>query len=170
MSENAVPAMLMVGILLIIFILLAACAIIAFMYLSAAPEGGAVTPQGGGQSGTGNTSDGSGAIDHNTTSINISGDDMALWDSISVKNVETACLIKAKEEAGSSASMVYACECVEEATALSKNYECSIDTADPFTEYFAEIGCSLEKRACIVETNYGTANVSFSELRDYFSD
>jgi hypothetical protein len=157
--------MLMVGTIILLFFLVAACGILTYLYLSPSPGSGG--PGQGGNGGTGNNN--SGGISLNTTTTNISAEDMGLWDSITLSNVQAACLQKAKEEAGGSASMVYTCACTEAAQPLVKSYECSIETADPFTEYFANIDCLLDRRTCVVETNYGSTNVSFSELRGYYS-
>ncbi len=166
--KNELSAILMVGILLLVFFLLAACAIIAFLYIyPSETEEGEVPPEGGG---TNETLPQNGTIGLNTSASNISAEDMALWESINTPNAEAACLIRAREEAGASADLVYNCECSENASTLKKSYECIINTADPFTLYFANIECILEESACIVETNYGTTNVSFSELREYFGE
>jgi len=157
--------MLMVGIIVLLVFLVAACAIIAILYLIPPADGGGTGPGGTGGPGTG----GNGSISLNTTAGNISAEDMALWDSITLSNVQAACLQKAKEEAGGSASMVYTCACVEDAQAIKKSYKCEISTADPFTEYFANIDCMLVERSCVVETNYGKATVSFIELRGYYT-
>lgn len=166
--------MIIAGAAAILLFLLFSCALIAMIYLYTAPSG-AVTPAGGtGSDGTGNggtgSGSGNGSISLNTTSTNISAEDMSLWASIDTGNVQTACLMRAKDEAGTSANMVYSCTCNESAGSLMKQYDCTIRTADPFTIYFANIRCSLADRSCSVETNYGTTNVSFTELRSYYSD
>jgi hypothetical protein len=174
-KKGPLPSMMiMAGVAAILLFLMFSCAIIAMIYLYTAPSG-AVTPPGGTGSGeTGNgsqgTGSGNGSITLNTSSSNISAEDMSLWASIDTGNVQTACLVRAKDEAGSSADMVYSCTCNESAATLVKQYDCTIRTADPFTRYFANIRCSLADRSCAVETNYGTSNVTFSELRSYYSD
>lgn len=167
--KNELPIMLMIGILILIFVLVFACGIIAYLYLSPAPDGGLTQPP----EPDGGTSPGgvqNNTIELNTTETNISGDDMALWDSITLPNVEAACLIKAREEAGASADFVYNCDCDETASPLQKSYVCTINTADPFTLYFANIDCFLDESICSVETNYGINNVSFTELRDLYEE
>jgi hypothetical protein len=99
--------------------------------------------------------------------LNVSGEDLETWEDITTSNVERACLEKAREEAGSSASLVYFCECTETDGELVKSYGCDIATADPFTDYFADITCTLETKMCTVVSNYGQANVSFAEIREY---
>ncbi len=172
-KKGPLPAtMIIAGVAAILLFLLFSYAIIAMIYLYTAPSG-AVTPIGGaGSGGTGNGGNGtgSGSISLNTSSSNISAEDMSLWASIDTGNVQTACLMRAKDEAGSSADMVYSCTCNESSGSLVKQYDCTIRTADPFTRYFANIRCSLADRSCSVETNYGTTNVSFTELRSYYSD
>jgi hypothetical protein len=97
----------------------------------------------------------------------VSAEDLALWNMISIDNVETACLAKAKEQAGASANLVYSCSCDETATTARKTYGCDISTADPFNEYFANIDCFLTDKACSIETNYGPLTITFEELRSY---
>jgi len=141
-----------------------ACGLLGLFAFGAPEEPAAEAPQPGE-----NVSTGANGIVHpvETGDINVSSDDLSLWADINNANVEKACLARAKEEAGGSASLVYSCECEESAAPLVKSYECSISTADPFTEYFANIECVLSDAACSVETNYGTANVSFTEIREY---
>jgi hypothetical protein len=97
----------------------------------------------------------------------VSQEDLALWNNITESNVEAACLARAKEEAGTSAAMVYSCACEESISDGRKTYACDISTADPFTQYFANIDCFLDAKACTVETNYGTATVTFQQLREW---
>ncbi|MFH0884395.1 MAG: hypothetical protein V1861_01670 [Candidatus Micrarchaeota archaeon] len=151
-------AILLAGIIILLFFLTAACGILAYLYLSPSTDGDGTGPGGNG-----------GSISLNTSTTNISAEDMALWDSIILANVETACLQRAKEEAGASAGMVYSCACEETVQPLIKSYKCEISTADPLTEYFANIDCMLDNKSCTVETNYGKTDVPFSELRTYYS-
>ena len=99
---------------------------------------------------------------------NISAEDLSFWESITIENVQIACLAKAREEAGDNADLVYGCICTESASSSRKRYECDIRTADPFTDYFADIDCSLDGRMCSVESNYGTSDLTFAELMQYY--
>ncbi|MCI0503338.1 hypothetical protein L0Y65_01350 [Candidatus Micrarchaeota archaeon] len=162
----------LLGAAAILLLFVFSCGLVAILFFGSSPP---ILGAGGPQNGTGGASSGStpnggegGPIYHNTTTGNISAEDMSLWNSIDTANVQTACLARAKEEAGSSAAMVYSCTCDESATATKKSYECDIRTADPITKYFANIDCSLAARSCSVETNYGTASVGFDELRAYY--
>jgi hypothetical protein len=65
---------------------------------------------------------------------------------------------------------VYDCECKETVSPQRKTYGCEIDTADPFSEYFANIDCFLLGRACSLETNYGTQVISFEQLREFYGN
>ena len=94
-------------------------------------------------------------------------EDLEVWNQITRTRVEDVCLDKAKEEAGSSAGLVYSCECSESVSAQRKTYGCEIRTADPFTEYFANVDCFLQEKACSIETNYGVTTLTFEELRGY---
>ena len=94
-------------------------------------------------------------------------EDLETWNMINVQNVETACLQTAREQAGSSAGLVYGCDCDETVRADQKTYDCDISTGDPFTQYFANIDCFLVRRECDVETNYGSHVVTFEYLRQY---
>ncbi len=99
----------------------------------------------------------------------INPQDYALWVMITNSNVESACFEKAKEEAGSNAWAVKGCTCVESAGPEQKQYTCSIETLDPSGNYFADISCSLAAAMCTVDTNYGTQNVTFGQLRQLYN-
>jgi len=169
-KKGPMPAIYIVGLVAALLVLVFSCGLIALALFFGAPPDGGTAGNGTPDYGSQNASSGNGSIALNTSSSNISAEDMSTWNSITIANVQQACLMRAKEEAGPSADMVYSCTCEESATAIQKRYDCAIRTADPFTDYFANIGCSLSARACSVETNYGTTNVSFGELRSYYSD
>ncbi len=99
----------------------------------------------------------------------ISAEDFALWMLINKANVESACYTKAREEAGSNAWAVKGCTCQETATPERKQYACTIATLDPTGNYFANIDCSLPSAICQVDTNYGSQNVTFGELRQLYN-
>ncbi|MFH0737456.1 MAG: hypothetical protein V1827_02070 [Candidatus Micrarchaeota archaeon] len=153
---------------IVIFTIIALmCGIIAVLFLlpsesAVVTPGGGETPDNGSQ---GTPGDGGTGIPGG----NATAGDLALWDMINMENVEQACLMKAKEEAGENAGLVYSCDCEETISSGRKTYGCAIDTADPFTEYFANIDCFLADEACSIETNYGTSTVTFEELQDWYS-
>ncbi len=156
-------AILLVGLSIAMLAALFGCGIIAYLLLysdEGAPPSAVQQPAAG---------NGGGGVPHQVISgeINVSGEDMELWSQINEESVEVACLQRAKEEAGASADLVFSCECEGDEGPLSKSFDCSIETADPLTAYFADIDCSLAASSCRVETNYGTANVSFREIREY---
>lgn len=99
---------------------------------------------------------------------NVSSEDMARWERITLDSVEDGCLRVAKDEAGSSASLVYGCTCDETLGSGRKTYSCDISTADPFTRYFANIDCLLVDSACSIETNYGVTTQTFQEMDEWY--
>jgi len=103
-----------------------------------------------------------------TPALNVSEADLALWGNITRRNVEAACLDAAREEAGSEAWGVYDCLCIENANETVKFYDCTVNTVDSTTDYFARINCALADKYCVVETNYGTQNVTFEELKEKY--
>lgn len=147
----------------IVVLVLLGCLIVGaiiFLILPSQPEGGPSVPPGQqppGQNVSGNGTNATGGM---------SQEDLETWQSISKENVEDICLRTAKQEAGTSSSMVYGCDCDEIVRADQKSYDCSISTADPFTEYFAKIDCFLVGRYCDIETNYGKGRYTFQQLRD----
>jgi hypothetical protein len=98
----------------------------------------------------------------NTTEV-----DLVIWSKINKKNVETICLQKAKEEAQSNADLVYSCDCGGIEKTNLKTYRCDIESADPFTNYFANIDCYLDRKECDIETNYGFQKLNFTQLEDF---
>lgn len=98
---------------------------------------------------------------------NASSEDLVIWSKINRKNVEMICLEKAREEAGSSAGLVYSCKCVDIEKPGIKSYRCDIETADPITAYFANIDCHLDREECDIETNYGFQKLNFTQLQDF---
>ncbi|MEW6748858.1 MAG: hypothetical protein AB1295_04085 [Candidatus Micrarchaeota archaeon] len=94
--------------------------------------------------------------------------DLERWDRITLDSVEDGCLRAAKDEAGENAALVYGCSCEETASSGRKTYGCEIDTADPFTEYFANIDCFLEEASCSIETNYGMVILTFEEMDAWY--
>jgi len=98
----------------------------------------------------------------------VSPEDLERWERITLDNVEDGCLRVAKDEAGASASLVFECTCGETASSDRKSYSCEIDTADPFTDYFANIDCFLEDTACTIETNYGLVTLTFQEMDEWY--
>lgn len=152
--------------LILVFLLFASCAIIAYLALAQPAEGGdeGTAPDGSGASGG---TDNETAPAGEPTRPNATSEDLGLWNNITEANVEAACLRIARDEAGSSANLVYGCDCEGEAGLDRKTYSCSISTADPFTDYFANVDCFLEDSACTVETNYGTLDVTFDEIRKW---
>jgi hypothetical protein len=168
------PALMIVGAIAAALLLAFSCGLFALLLVGnqepgqegnepAANGSANASAQGGGNE--------SPNISLNTSESQISAEDMSLWNSITVANVQGICLAKAKEEAekeGVDRDMVFSCLCEGQATSTVKSYECDIRTADPFTRYFANIDCSLTALSCSVETNYGTQDVPFSELRSYY--
>ncbi len=152
-----------IAVLVIFFFLLLTCGIVALLFLI--PQPASVGPSQPNQTGPpGNATPPPG----NATGQNVSGEDLALWDLITAENVEDACLRRARDEAGDSAELVYGCDCTESASEGRKTYSCDIETASPFTKYFANVDCFLDGAACTVETNYGTQTVSFAELAEWY--
>jgi hypothetical protein len=172
MKKSVIPAVLALAVIALLVLLLLACGLIAFLYFSPleTPEGGTGNggPETGGQLGGGAGAGGNATPPANMT--NLSQEDLELWNDITEQNVESACLKRAKEEAGSSAGLVYSCDCEEAAGAARKTYSCDIGTADPLTRYFVNIDCFLEGRACTVESNYGTETVTFGELGAWYEE
>ncbi|MEW6036628.1 MAG: hypothetical protein AB1529_08515 [Candidatus Micrarchaeota archaeon] len=152
------------AVIVIIFFLLLTCGIVALLFII--PQPASVGPSQPNQTGPpGNATPPPGG---NGTGQNISGEDLALWDLITPANVEDACLRRAREEAGESAELVYSCSCTESLSPGRKTFACDIDTADPFTRYFANVDCFLDGAACTIETNYGTKTVTFAELAEWY--
>ncbi|HSB47149.1 MAG TPA: hypothetical protein VLD37_03980 [Candidatus Bilamarchaeum sp.] len=144
----------------VVFALLAcgAVSLIALFFLpSSAPQVQNPPPATGNQTGNGTIV----PVPPETTDY-----DLAIWSKINKGTVESVCLQKAKEEAGQQASLVYSCDCGETVQPNLKAYRCDISTADPFTAFFANIDCYLERKECDVETNYGFQKVNFTQLSE----
>ncbi|MFN7990779.1 MAG: hypothetical protein U0R44_01335 [Candidatus Micrarchaeia archaeon] len=143
-----------------IILAIAACGLLAFLFFSSQPA--PPSPQQNHTNTSFNSSNQSG------NGSTISEQDFSLWLLIRKDNVESACLQKAREQAGSQAWGVNACTCKETITPETKSYKCDIDTADPTTRYFADIDCSLVSRNCRVVTNFGSQNVTFEQLGQWY--
>lgn len=150
------------AIFILFILLLMACGIIAYLVLGS-EETPQVTPGQNQTNQTNNT-----PPSNETSPANASGSNLSTWNLISKSNVEKACLTKAKEEAGTSADLVYSCACEADENASIKKYTCDIRTADPFTKYFANIDCALTTKKCSIETNFGKADITFEDLKELY--
>jgi hypothetical protein len=145
-----------------VLLALISCCVVSFIVytLIPSPETAQKPPEGNTTTPGMNTTNGT----TNATQPTISAQDLAVWTKITKINVEALCLQKAKEQAGSNPNLVYSCGCSEVLEDTVKKYHCLIETADPFTTYFANIDCYLDQKECRIETNYGAQNVTFSQL------
>ena len=101
----------------------------------------------------------------NQTDGGLSKEDLETWNMITKQKVESICIQKAKQEAQGNAGFVYGCTCDETVRTERKTYACDIDTADPFTQYFANVDCYYVGAYCVIETNYGKDSYTFAQLR-----
>ena len=165
MDEKVKDSILLAaGIISVLLLLFLACGLVTVLFL--VDENGDITvtiPD----SPTAPTEPSS-PVDEPVDTTNVSSDDLERWNRITLANVEDGCLKVAKDEAGGSASLVYDCECEETVDSSRKTYSCDIDTADPFTRYFANIDCFLEDTACSIETNYGLVTLTFQEMDEWY--
>jgi hypothetical protein len=142
-----------------VLLALLACGAVSLIVLFFLPSDAPVQPVPPGVNNSTNQPPVIGPVPPNTTDY-----DLVIWGKINKGNVESICLTKAKEQAGQDAKLVYQCNCAEQVGQNLKMYRCDIETADPFTKYFANIDCYLDRKECDVETNYGTQVLSFSQL------
>ncbi|MEW6723001.1 MAG: hypothetical protein AB1324_07090 [Candidatus Micrarchaeota archaeon] len=154
--------LLVAGLIIVLSLLVLSCAVIGILLFSQPAETGVAPEPEPGPPGTAGNGTEAPPLDKP-----VPPEDLEIWNQITRGKVEDVCLEKAREEAGSSADLVYSCECSGSETATRKTYGCGISTADPFTEYFANIDCFLDERACSIETNYGVTTLTFDELRGY---
>ena len=88
-----------------------------------------------------------------------------IWNQIIVNNTEYVCLKEAKKAAGSDAWAVKSCNCQQtNASGELKTFNCNINTLDPTTNYYANIGCSLPDKDCTIDTNAGSYVLTFDYL------
>ena len=92
----------------------------------------------------------------------------AQWEWITKTQAQTSCLSQARQyavQSGYSASMVYSCRCTATETEDTKQYQCTIATANPFNPNKpVSIKCMKSARTCTISSSGISQTFTFDEL------